>query len=173
MVYVITGGPGFGKTVLIEKLRNMGYPVGEEAVRRIILQQIECQGDILPWKNVSKFEKLLMQERIDFLHRIDKQDIAFSDRGLPDQAGFSMYKGKSISTELSSAILLNRYAKKVFVTPPWGQIYTNDPIRTETFEEAVKIHRCILKAYVDNGYEPIDLPLATMDERIEFILNSL
>jgi predicted ATPase len=173
MVYVITGGPGFGKTVLIEKLRNMGYPVGEEAVRRIIIQQIECQGDILPWKNVSKFEKLLMQERIGFLNRIDKQDIAFSDRGLPDQAGFSMFKGKSISNELSSAILLNRYAKKVFVTPPWGQIYTNDPIRTETFEEAVKIHQCITQAYEENGYELIDLPLTTPDQRIAFIINSL
>ena len=75
--------------------------------------------------------------------------------------------------ELTSAISMNRYAKKVFVTPPWVQIYKNDPIRTETFEEAEKIHHFIMKAYVDNGYELIDLPLATPDNRIEFIINSL
>ena len=80
MVYVITGGPGFGKTVLIEKLRYLGYRTGEETARQIIIQQIECQGDILPWKNSSKFEKVVMQERIDFFNRIDKHDIAFSDR---------------------------------------------------------------------------------------------
>ncbi|MEI6143704.1 MAG: AAA family ATPase [Mariniphaga sp.] len=173
MVYVITGGPGFGKTVLIEKLRNLGYQIGEETARRIIFQQIECQGDILPWKNVSKFEKLVTQERIDFLNRVEIQDIAFSDRGLPDQAGFSLFKGKPISMELTSAISMNRYAKKVFVTPPWFQIYMNDPIRTETFEEAEKIHHFIMKAYVDNGYELIDLPLTTPDKRIDFIINSL
>ena len=36
MVYVITGGPGFGKSLLIEKLRELGYPVGGEVARKII-----------------------------------------------------------------------------------------------------------------------------------------
>ena len=173
MVYVITGGPGFGKTALIEKLRQLGFQTGEEIARQIIMQKLEIQGDTLPWKNSSKFEKLVMQKRIEFLNSVDILDIAFSDRGLPDQAGFSLYKGKLVSKELSSAILLNRYAKKVFVTPPWRQIYTNDPIRTETFEEAERIHHCILQAYLESGYELTDLPLATQDERIEFILKSL
>ena len=173
MVFVITGGPGFGKTVLIEKLRQLGFQTGEETARQIIIQQIENQGDILPWKNSSKFEKLVMQMRIDFLNGIGNQDIAFSDRGLPDQAGYSLYKGKGISKELAYAILFNRYAKKVFVTPPWSQIYTNDSIRRETFEDAEKIHQCILQAYLDNGYELVDLPLTSPDGRIEFILNSL
>lgn len=173
MVYVITGGPGFGKTVLIDKLRKLGYQTGEEIARQIIIQQIECQGDILPWKDSSKFEKLVMQKRLEFLNSIDFQDIAFSDRGLPDQKGFSIYKGKVISKELASAVLLNRYAKKVFVTPPWDQIYENDLIRTETFEEAEKIHDCILQAYIESGYDLVDLPLASQDERIDFIIRSL
>ncbi len=173
MVYVITGGPGFGKTALIEKLRQLGFQTGEETARQIIMQQLEIQGDILPWKNSSKFEKLVMNRRIEFLNQIEIQDIAFSDRGLPDQAGFSRYKGKDVSKELASAILLNRYAKKVFVTPPWSQIYKNDPIRTETFEEAKKIHQCVVEAYLDNGYELFDLPLTTLDSRIEFIFKLL
>ena len=173
MVYVITGGPGFGKTVLIEKLRQLGFKTGEESARQIIIQQIECQGDILPWKDSSKFEKLVMQKRLEYLNSVDVQDIAFSDRGLPDQAGFSLYKGKGISKELAFSILANRYQKKVFVTPPWYQIYTNDPIRTETFEEAERIHHCIIQAYKESGYELVDLPFTTQDERIEFILKSL
>lgn len=173
MVYVITGGPGFGKTVLIEKLRKLGYQVGGEIARNIIVHQIVVGGVLLPWKDVAGFEKRIMEERIEFLNSIDIQNIAFSDRGLPDQAAFSWYKGKAISRQLNAALEENRYAKKVFLTPPWHQIYRNDQIRTETFEEAERIHRFIVEAYLNNGYELIDLPFVSPNKRIEFILQSL
>ncbi len=173
MVYVITGGPGFGKSVLIEKLQELGYPVGGEIARQIIEQQVANGGELLPWKDARGFEKRVMDERIKFLKSINIESIAFSDRGLPDQAAFSMYKGKAISMQLKVAINENYYAKKVFLTPPWRRIYRNDHIRTETFEEAEKIHHFVVEAYLDYGYELIDLPLVSPDKRIEFILKSL
>jgi len=173
MVYVITGGPGFGKSVLIEKLHELGYEVGGEIARQIIEQQIAEGGVTLPWKDVIKFEKRVMKERIEFLNSIDIQCVAFSDRGLPDQAAFSWYKGKVISHQLNLALAENRYAKRVFLTPPWRQIYRNDKIRTETFEEAERIHLFIVEAYLKNGYELIELPLVSPDHRVEFILKSL
>lgn len=173
MVYVITGGPGFGKTILIEKLHELGYPIGGEIARQIIADQLAAGGDLLPWKDRSGFEKLVMKGRIDFLNSVDNHKIAFSDRGLPDQAAFSGYKRKEISQPLKEALAANRYAIKVFVTPPWRQIYRNDQIRTETFEEAVKIHDFIVKAYLNYGYELIDLPFVSPEERIEFILKTI
>lgn len=173
MVYVITGGPGFGKTVLIEKLHELGYPTGGEIARQIIVQQIAMGGGLLPWLDGAGFEKKVMEERIDFLNRTDSKYIAFSDRGLPDQAAFSWYKGKQISAKLKVALSANRYAKQVFLTPPWRQIFRNDPIRTETFSEAESIHGFIVKAYLENGYQLVDLPLVSPEERIEFILKSL
>ena len=173
MVYVITGGPGFGKSVLIEKLHKLGYPIGGEIARQIIEQQIADGGVLLPWKDVVGFEKRVMDERIEFLRSIEIETVAFCDRGLPDQSAFSRYKGKEISMQLKEAITSNYYAKKVFLTPPWRQIYQNDMIRTETFEEAEKIHHFIVDAYLDSGYELINLPFVSPDERIEFILKSL
>lgn len=173
MVYVITGGPGFGKTVLIEKLHELGYPTGGEIARQIIAQQIAGGGGLLPWVDGKGFEKKVTKERIDFLNRTDIKSIAFSDRGLPDQAAFSWYKGKEISLQLKDALATNRYAKQVFLTPPWRQIFRNDQIRTETFEEAERIHGFIVKAYLENGYQLIDLPLVSPEERIEFILKSI
>jgi predicted ATPase len=173
MVYVITGGPGFGKTVLIEKLHELGYPTGGEIARQIIVKQIAEGGTLLPWIDGAGFEKKVMEERIDFLNRTDIQCVAFSDRGLPDQAAFSWYKGKEISRQLKAALAANRSAKQVFITPPWRQIYQNDLIRTETFEEAEKIHGFIVKAYLENGYQLVDLPLVSPEERIEFILKSI
>jgi len=173
MVYVITGGPGFGKSVLIEKLHDLGCQVGGEIARQIIEQQLAEGGDLLPWKDVAGFERRVMVERISYLNSVDIQNVAFSDRGLPDQAAFSLYKGKEISQQLKAALGENRYAKKVFLTPPWHQIYRNDQIRTETFEEAESIHRFIAEAYLKYGYELIDLPFDSPDKRIEFILKSL
>ena len=173
MVYVITGGPGFGKSLLIEKLRELGYPVGGEVARQIIEEQTAAGGELLPWKDAQGFEKCVMNERIAFLNSIENKCIAFSDRGLPDQAAFSMYKGKEVSHQLKRAITANHYAKRVFLTPPWRQIFQNDQIRTETFEEAETIHRYIVDAYLDNGYEPIDLPFDVPEKRIAFILKSL
>ena len=173
MVYVISGGPGFGKTVLIEKLQQQGYPVGGEIARQIMLQQIAEGGRLLPWKDIIGFEIKVTEERIYFLKHIDDQCVAFSDRGLPDQAAYSWYKGKGLTEQLKAALAANRYAKKVFLTPPWREIYQNDQIRTETFEEAVKIHNFIVKAYLENGYELIDLPFVSTEKRIEFILKSL
>ena len=173
MVYVITGGPGFGKSVLIERLKELGYPVGGEIAREIIEYQLSHGGDFLPWKDAAGFEKKVMTERIDFLKSIESHQIAFSDRGLPDQAAFSVYKKKSVSQQLNEALAVNQYAKKVFLTPPWRKIYRNDLIRTETFEEAVAIHNCIVEVYSGLGYELINLPNVSPGLRIEFILKSL
>jgi predicted ATPase len=173
MVYVITGGPGFGKSVLIEKLHELGFKVGGEVARQIIEDQLESGGALLPWLDAAGFEKRVMDARIAFLNSIEINDIAFSDRGLPDQAAFSSYKGKEISPELKLALKGNHYAEKVYITPPWRQIYQNDPIRTETFEEAQKIHRFIVETYLLYGYEVIDLPFVSPQKRIEFILKSL
>lgn len=173
MVYVISGGPGFGKTVLIEKLHELGYQIGGEIARQIMVQQIAEGGGLLPWKDVVGFERKVIEERIYFLNNVDIHSIAFSDRGLPDQAAFSWYKGKEVSAQLKSALVANCYAKKVFLTPPWREIYRNDQVRTETFEEAVKIHDYIVKAYLEYGYELINLPFDSPEKRIEFILKSL
>lgn len=173
MVFVITGGPGFGKSVLIEKLHELGYQVGSEIARQMITQQISEGGVLLPWKDVAEFEKLVIEKRVEFIKSVDINSTAFSDRGLPDQAAFSWYKGKEISPQLNVALGENRYAKKVFLTPPWPQIFQNDQIRTETYEEAERIHQFIVKAYLNYGYELIELPFVSPDERIEFILKLL
>ena len=49
--YVITGGPGVGKTTLIEGLRDLGFNTIDEDARKIIKNQVEIQGQGLPWKN--------------------------------------------------------------------------------------------------------------------------
>ncbi|GET29795.1 AAA family ATPase [Prolixibacter sp. SD074] len=169
MVYVLTGGPGFGKTVIAEELALEGYQIGSETARVLIDEQLKKGGEILPWRNSRKFERRVMEARIRFLEQVPDKEIAFADRGLPDQVAFSLYKGKQVSGPLAVAVKNHRYAETVFITPPWREIYTEDEIRKETFEAACRIHEWIVTAYREAGYRLVEIPKGTVGERVKFI----
>ena len=61
---IISGGPGFGKTSIIDELENRNYNVMHEVSRSIIKEQLESGGDILPWKNLTTFSRLLFERRV-------------------------------------------------------------------------------------------------------------
>jgi len=172
-ICVITGGPGFGKTRLIEELKQLGYNCSGEFARDLILSQQESGGDILPWKNAKLFQKNILQKRIAFFDSVTEGSFAFTDRGIPDQLAFARYRGFRAPEVLIECAEKYRYAPQVFVTPPWPEIFTNDAIRTETFEEALRIHEFILKTYVDLNYQIIELPLLPVKQRINYLLQNL
>jgi len=164
MVYVITGGPGFGKTTLLRLLTEKGFRVCPEEARSIL------DGiDLLP----KDFEQRIASLRLKFLNSTNQDTIAFADRGLPDQVAYSWYKKKQPSAFIEEAVSSNRYAPFVFITPPWQDIYAQDKVRKENFEEACLIHDHIIRAYHKYGYQTIDLPLSSPVTRVEYILNFL
>jgi predicted ATPase len=172
-IYVITGGPGFGKTLLVEELKQAGYQCSGEFARDLILAQQASGGDILPWKNAKLFQQNILQKRIAFFDSVASGSIAFADRGIPDQLAFARYKGFGTPEILNECSLKYRYAPHVFVTPPWPEIYTNDTIRSETFEEALRIHEFIVETYTSLDYQLIELPLLPVKKRLEYLLQTL
>ncbi|TIV93045.1 MAG: ATPase, partial [Mesorhizobium sp.] len=48
-LFVVTGGPGSGKTSLIEALALKGIQHMPEAGRAIIQDQVRIKGNALPW----------------------------------------------------------------------------------------------------------------------------
>jgi len=169
-IYVITGGPGFGKTELIQELRNSGLLCSEEYARDLIETQLQSGGDILPWKNPKLFQQEVLKQRIDFYESVPDGTMAFADRGIPDQLVFARYKGFGSPEILIQSVLKYQYAPNVFVTPPWPEIFVNDSIRSETYEEAVLIHHAIIETYSGLNYQIIELPLLKVSERAGFIL---
>lgn len=172
-IYVITGGPGFGKTRLVDELGQLGYHCSGEFARDLILSQQESGGDILPWKNPRLFQQEILQKRIAFFDAVPDGSIAIADRGIPDQLAFAKYRGFVTPEALIACAQKYRYAPQVFVTPPWPEIFVNDVIRTETFEEALLIHEIIVKTYINLNYRIIDLPLLPVKQRINYLLENL
>lgn len=172
-IYIITGGPGFGKTLLIETLLKSGYLCSGEFARNLIDEQLACDGEILPWKNVRLFQQEVLKKRIDFFESVPDGQIAFADRGIPDQLAFAEYKGFSKPQILIEMAEKYRYANTVFVTPPWPEIYEHDLIRKESYDEAKNIDIQIRKTYSNLNYQIIELPLLPVDQRKDIILQIL
>lgn len=172
-IYVITGGPGFGKTTLVDYLKNLGFKTGDEVARAIINEQRRIGGDVLPEKNIRVFQRAVLNRRVAFYQSVGNNEIAFSDRGIPDQLAFARYKRFGAPDVLVQYAREFSYNKIVFVTPPWEEIYQNDATRNENFAQASELHHIIVDVYEELGYSVITLPCVEVKQRAEFILNQI
>ncbi len=71
------------------------------------------------------------------------------------------------------AFAANMSTIKLFILPPWKQIYTEDNERYESYEQAVEIHDELARSYAFHGYEAVEVPQGTIAERTTFILEHL
>jgi predicted ATPase len=82
------------------------------------------------------------------------------------------YIGDSYPSFFDQACKDHSYTK-VFVLPPWQEIYISDEARYENYEQAKLIFEHLKETYQTYGYNLIEVPKGTVEERILFILNSL
>ena len=66
-----------------------------------------------------------------------------------------------------------RYAPLVFLAPPWREIYETDTERKQDFAEAERTCEMLAMVYRECGYQLVELPRATPNERADFILDRL
>jgi hypothetical protein len=67
----------------------------------------------------------------------------------------------------------HRYHRKVFLAPPWPEIYVTDAERRHGFEAGLAEYEWLEQVYSALGYEVIMLPKATVPERADFVLAAL
>ncbi len=172
--YVITGGMGFGKTTLIEELcRDGRHHKIPEVAKDIIDEQIKTGGRLIPWVDRYGFENALLDRRIQLYLSAPEDRICFFDRGIPEAIPFFRSEGKEIPRKFFQASEEYRYNKKVFVVPPWREIYVNRPARPQAFDEAVVLGELIAEAYRELGYELVEVPRVSPAERARFVLRNV
>jgi predicted ATPase len=170
-LFVITGSPGSGKTTLLRELAQRGFSCSEEVARQIIQEQVQANGDALPWGDTLRYTELMLTRSIDaFRANTPSSDIAFMDRGIPDAACYARLIGLPFFDELSAACETYRYNTMVFMAPPWKDIYTTDSERKQTYQEAIDTHRLMVEVYEEYEYQPIELPRVSPVERTEFVI---
>jgi predicted ATPase len=58
--HVLTGGPGSGKTTLVEALAARGYATAPEAGRTVIREQLAIGGKAIPWIDRQLFAERML-----------------------------------------------------------------------------------------------------------------
>lgn len=171
---VISGGPGSGKTSLIEHLEVEGHTVMHEISRAIIKRAQEEGIEQLFLEDPLRFSQLLLNGRLNQFEEASslKDQIIFYDRGLPDVTAYMDYIGSSYTNSFEQACVDFKY-DAVFLLPPWKGIYLQDNERYESFDQAVTIYQYLLRGYQKYGYTIVEVPTGTIVQRIQFILDHL
>ncbi len=173
-LYVITGGPGCGKTTVLRELQNRGFRYAPEVARQIIQEQVESHGAALPWGDRRRYARLMLERSIEsYLRHVTVTEPMFSDRGIPDSLCYARLIGLEDQGGLVQACDQYRYARKIFFAPAWREIYETDTERKQNFEEAVRTAELMRDVYEEYGYEVVELSRTTVSERAEFILKNL
>ena len=92
----------------------------------------------------------------------------FFDRGLVDAA--SALQHMTGEPALETLARPHPYHRRVFLTPPWPEIYGTDPERRHGLDAAIAEYERLLQDYPALGYEVVVLPKVSVAERAEFVL---
>lgn len=170
-LFVITGGPGSGKTTLIDALNARGYPTSSEAGRSIIRDQVRVGGTALPWADAAAFAELMLAHDLRaYRIAVAAEGPVFFDRGIPDIAGFLRLMSLPVPLHVHRAVREHRYNRRVFIAPPWPAIFDQDTERRQTFAEAAATYDVMVELYTEYGYDLLTLPMTTVEDRAEFVL---
>jgi predicted ATPase len=169
---LITGCSGSGKSTLLGELRARGHQVVEEPGRRIVKRELETGGRALPWIDELAFARLAVATAIaDREVAVNSSGWVFFDRGLVDAASaLERLSGQPVLKQLNS---LHPYHRRVFLAPPWREIYVVDAERRCDFEAGLAEYERLQTQLPALGYDALVLPKATVFARAEFILTSL
>jgi predicted ATPase len=169
---VITGGPGAGKTALLEALETRGYAVASEVAREIIAER-RAMG-LAPRPAPAEFARMIVERDIERYGSAPLgASVVFYDRSVIDSLG--MLAQQNSLSESEKANLLSRYSyhPTAFILPPWPEIYRTDDERDQSFHEAVSVFRFLRGWYAECGYNLIEVPTGTVDQRCEFVKQAL
>ncbi|MAD97168.1 MAG: ATPase [Flavobacteriaceae bacterium] len=169
---VFFGGPGTGKTTIINELKKLGYPCLDEISREITAKaQKEGISQLFLEDPLLFSSKLLEGREMQFKSANElNEPVVFFDRGLPEVFGYMDYLGTEYPDRFVEKSKAYRY-QKVIHFPVWEKIYTTDDERYESLVEAQKIEKYLIDAYESLGYTVHSIPFGSIEQRTRYILN--
>ncbi len=173
--YVLTGGPGSGKSSILIALELKRYNVIREAAEDYIRHQ-QALGMSEPWLEEDFQEKIFWLQ-----HQREKNargEEVFIDRGLFDNYAYEP-EGTPFYKELQNNLLargrktelikeLGDYTTIFLIEHP-KKIETNG-IRRENTGQALFLEKELEKIYTSCGYNVVRIPFAELNMRVEEVL---
>ena len=170
---VLAGGPGTGKTSVINELKKKEFYCFEEAAREIF-DDFKLKGLDFKTNPIEISNNIFKKRKLDFetADQIDcKQNLIFFDRGIHEVTAYLRFIDNS-SKYWDSLPSKYKY-DLIFIFEPWKEIYIKDDNRNEDFGDAKKISPFIINIYKQSGIKVIKVPNINIEERVKFILDKI
>jgi predicted ATPase len=169
--YVITGGPGSGKTTTVNLLHDRGYYVTVEHARHYIdTQRIEGRTVEEVKKNQKEFQLGVLNMQIEQERSLSPDDIVFLDRAVPDSLAYCLFLNLPPEQKLLDAMRHVRY-RKIFIFELLPLV--NDYARGEDEAEQERIHQLLRQVYGSLPFPVVNVAIMPPTERVDFILKNL
>lgn len=169
--YVITGGPGCGKTTTVNILKERGYKITIEHARHYLDTQLVTGKTVEEIRsNQILFQSEILKMQIEHEASLNPDDIIFLDRAIPDALAYYRFLNLEEDQALLKA-LEQVFYKKIFILNPLPLV--NDYARTEDEEAQKRIHGLIIEVYNSLPFDILHVPVLTVEERVNFILENI
>ncbi|MEI6806243.1 MAG: AAA family ATPase [Myxococcaceae bacterium] len=174
---VITGGPGVGKTTIINELKRRGFQVLDESAADVISNELN-NGNSEYWRDPEFCNNIL---RLQISRETETENLRgqlFQDRSVIDTYAFVNHAPALTppSTEVNQTINglrpNERYFRFVFFVQDLGESFTHEG-RREDLQESRRIDQALRVEFTQRGYQIVDIPPASPSERVDQILRVL
>ncbi|WP_163360466.1 AAA family ATPase, partial [Klebsiella aerogenes] len=81
--------------------------------------------------------------------------------------------GLPVPRHMAVAARTLRYNRRVFIAPPWPEIYRTDSEWKQDLDEAERTYTAMVRTYRQYGYDLVELPCAPVDARVGFVIETI
>ena len=128
----------------------------------------------MPWSDPALFAAMMLCWEMRSYHIAQHQTgPVFFDRGVPDVLGYLRLLRLPVPEHMQKAAHTFRYNRRVFIAPPWQEIFRQDRERKQDFDEAARTYDALVLTYTELDYGLVEIPRAPIDERVRFLLDNI
>ena len=179
LMIVVTGGPGSGKTTLVEEMAKLGYATAPEAAIQVIAELNERLGvdEQKVWRREhrTEFQLSILRRQVEIEERLleEAPEVAFLDRGRLDGLAYCRFFGEPVPEELARLAPQGRY-DRVLLLDTLSRFEDRAATgRTSDRAQSIALQGALAEVYREAGFEPLTVPELPVPERVRFVLDAL